>query len=99
GRALEGVRNHDARAVRHRDARVGPEGQNGEVSEAPAQHQEEEGETHLRSRTSSCLECSHPRSAEGKKVKSGTLRALEWRPAGSPEEVRAKDFPDKRLGK
>src|SRR5437763_7032903 len=23
----------------------------------------------------------------------------EWRPAGSPEEVRAKDFPDKRLGK
>jgi len=23
----------------------------------------------------------------------------EWRPAGAPEEVRAKDFPDKRLGK
>ena len=23
----------------------------------------------------------------------------EWRPAGEPEEVRAKDFPDKRLGK
>src|ERR1700693_1915850 len=23
----------------------------------------------------------------------------EWRPAGDPEEVRAKDFPDKRLGK
>jgi DDE family transposase len=23
----------------------------------------------------------------------------EWRPAGSPDEVRAKDFPDKRLGK
>jgi hypothetical protein len=23
----------------------------------------------------------------------------EWRPAGRPEEVRAKDFPDKRLGK
>ena len=23
----------------------------------------------------------------------------EWRPAGSPEKVRAKDFPDKRLGK
>jgi hypothetical protein len=23
----------------------------------------------------------------------------EWRPAGCPEEVRAKDFPDKRLGK
>jgi hypothetical protein len=23
----------------------------------------------------------------------------EWRPAGTPEEVRAKDFPDKRLGK
>src|SRR5438034_640079 len=23
----------------------------------------------------------------------------EWRPAGSPEEVRAKDFPDKNLGK
>jgi hypothetical protein len=23
----------------------------------------------------------------------------EWRPRGSPEEVRAKDFPDKRLGK
>src|SRR5438309_7214629 len=23
----------------------------------------------------------------------------EWRPAGSPEEVRAKDFPDQRLGK
>jgi hypothetical protein len=23
----------------------------------------------------------------------------EWRPTGSPEEVRAKDFPDKRLGK
>jgi Rhodopirellula transposase DDE domain len=23
----------------------------------------------------------------------------EWRPAGHPEEVRAKDFPDKRLGK
>src|ERR1700736_1005446 len=23
----------------------------------------------------------------------------EWRPAGAPEEVRSKDFPDKRLGK
>ena len=23
----------------------------------------------------------------------------EWRPAGDPQEVRAKDFPDKRLGK
>jgi hypothetical protein len=28
-----------------------------------------------------------------------TNAGQEWRPAGAPEEVRAKDFPDKRLGK